>query len=369
MSPAADLPDFHVAEMASLSLAGSDRRRPIRVPEEDRSDGFEDAYDFDTLWYDAVRIGRDVRLICPRLYTLRPLLDRLQADGAHLKAPRVQGFRRHDIARLKVPDGAHRLSLQRGNWHAESGISPDGAAHFQGLNASLHMNRNNRLEWIDAWARFHIAEHGLEAMLILDNASTDYPPEAILDALSASGLKRAVVLKVPQSYGPTRRKHGRRGGKFLQPAMLNLARLRFLRTARAVLNADLDELVWSRGGAVFDAAAQSLLGLVMFAGEWRMPIPRVEPPYTYRQHVHVRPGNWPCPTKYCICPGGALRWAGWDVHRLESLVPIALPPRKDFGYWHCRGITTDWKGYGRLGPGDTGEKDASTAAVLERVFG
>ena len=366
--PAADLPDFHVAEMASLSLAGSGQRRPIRVPKDDRSDGFEDAYDYDTLWYDAVRIGGRLRLVCPRLYTLRPLLDRLTADGAALGRPRVSTSRRHEIATLSAPSGAARVGLRLGDWAGESGISADAAGHFAGLNASLHMNRDNRLEWIADWARFHIAEHGLQAMLVMDNASADYPPEAILEALSGTGLSRAVVLKVPQPYGPTRRKHGKRGGKFLQPAMLNLARLRFLRRARAVLNADLDELVWSRAGSVFDAAVRSPFGLVSFAGRWRLPPPRSEAPFRHAEHVHVRAGERPCPMKYCIRPTGPLGWAGWDVHRLESLVPIALPPRREMGYWHCRGITTDWKGYGRLNPDDIGARDASTAAVLERVF-
>ncbi|MEM1432161.1 MAG: hypothetical protein AAGG09_22105 [Pseudomonadota bacterium] len=366
--PSHTLPDFHVAEMASLSLAGSGKRRPIRVPRDDRSDGFEAAYDHDTLWYDAVRIRDKLHLVCPRLYTLRPLLDRLTLDGARLGALRVRAARRHEIATRRLPADASRLGLSIGPWHAESAISADAAAHFSGLNASLHMNRDNRLGWIADWARFHIAEHGLQAMLVMDNASTTYPPDAILEALSATGLARAVVLKVPQPYGPTRRKHGRRGGKFLQPAMLNLARLRFLRRARAVLNVDIDELVWSREGSVFDAAVKSPLGLATFAGEWRLPPPRTSMPFVHAQHLHRREGTWPCPTKYCIRPTGPLGWAGWDVHRLESVIPLSLPPRRGIGYWHCRGITTDWKGYGRLNPGDIGARDASTAAILERVF-
>jgi hypothetical protein len=366
---AAALPDFHVARMESLSLAGSGRRRPVRVPRAHRAPGFDAAYDADTLWYDAVRVGGEVRLVCPRLYDLRPLLDRVQADGAALRPARVRRARRHEIAALAAPSGVSRLSLALGDWRAETAISADAAGHFAGLNASLHISRNNRPEWLADWARFHVAEHGLEAMLVMDNASTDYPPEAILDALAPTGLKRAVVLCVPQPYGPTRGKTGRGGAKFLQPAMLNLARLRFLRRARAVLNADIDELVWSRGGSVFDAAVASPLGLVTFAGAWRQPPPRTAPPYIHAQHVHTREGEWPCPTKYCIRPDGPLRWAGWDVHRPETALPVGLRPRRDLGYWHCRGISTDWKGYGRLSPGNIGPRDASTAAILERALG
>ncbi|MEE4120895.1 MAG: hypothetical protein V2I65_17980 [Paracoccaceae bacterium] len=361
-------PDFHVARMESLSLAGSGRARAIRVPEEHRVPGFAAAYDFDTLWYDAVRIGGVVHLVCPRLYDLRPLLDAVEADGRRLRAPRVRRSRRHEIGTLAAPKGAERLSLALGDWEAECAISDDAAGHFAGLNTSLHVSRDNRPEWLADWARFHIAEHGLEAMLVMDNAS-DYPPETILEALAPTGLKRAVVLAVPQPYGPTRGKSGKGGAKFLQPAMLNLARLRFLRRARAVLNVDIDELVWSHGGSVFDAAVKSPLGLVSFAGSWRQPPPRTAPPFIHAQHVHTRTGEWPCPTKYCIRPDGPLRWAGWDVHRPDTALPVGLRPRRDMGYWHCRGITTDWKGYGRLSPGDIGPRDASTAAILERALG
>ncbi|RDC74794.1 hypothetical protein DLJ49_02085 [Rhodovulum sp. 12E13] len=361
-------PDFHVARMASLSLAGSGRARPIRVPEEHRAPGFGAAYDFDTLWYDAVRIGGVVHLVCPRLYDLRPLLDTVEADGQRLRPPRVRRSRRHEIATLAAPKRAERLSLALRDWQADCAISDDAAGHFAGLNASLHISRDNRPEWLADWARFHVAEHGLQAMLVMDNAS-DYPPDAILDALAPTGLERAVVLVVPQPYGPTRGKSGKGGAKFLQPAMLNLARLRFLRRARAVLNVDIDELVWAHGGSVFDAAVKSPLGLVSFAGEWRQPPPRTAPPFIHAQHVHTRTGEWPCPTKYCIRPDGPLRWAGWDVHRPDTALPVGLRPRRDMGYWHCRGITTDWKGYGRLKPGDIGPRDASTAAILERALG
>lgn len=365
-------PDFHVADLQSLSLAGSGERRDIRVPVRDRPEGFEAAYDAETLWYDAVRFGGDVVLVCPRLFNLTPLLSRLRHDGTQAAAPRRRTYRRHEIARLTIPREATRLRLTLGDWTGESGISADGTAHFAGLNASLHISRNNDLRWIADWAHYHISEHGLEAMLVMDNGSDAYPPEAILEALQPTGLKRAVVLNVPQPYGPTRGNVGGRkaggGAKFLQPAMLNLARLRYLRLARAVLNMDLDELAWSHRGSVFDAAVASPLGLVSLAGRWRMPAPRSTAPYIHADHSHLRPGDKPCPPKYCLRPDGPLRWAGWDVHRLETALPVGRRPSPGMGYWHCRGITTNWKTYDRLGFTSVGPRDASTAAVLERVF-
>jgi len=214
-----------------------------------------------------------------------------------------------------------------------------------------------------------VGEHGLQAMLLMDNGSDAYPPEAILDALADTGLHRAVVLKVPQPYGPPRTKTRSGAGKFLQPAMLNLARLRFLHRARAVLNVDIDELVWTRDGSVFDAAAGSMLGIVAFGGSWRYPALGSPPPHRHADHLYPRPDARPCPTKYCLRPGSLIGRGSWDVHRLELPLPMGLVRRQDLGYWHCRSITTNWKSYDRMLPNVLDPADAETAAAFARSLG
>lgn len=362
--------DFFVAEMQSLSLEGSGLTRDEIVPPAARGDGFDEAYDRTTLWYDAVARGRRLRVICPKLLNLKALINdaSLHFGDRPARIRRIRQFRRHDIVEIDLPAGAERLSVTAGRWRGESGLSRDQSGHFAGLNASLHISRNNRLEWIGDWARFHVAEHGLQAMLLMDNNSDDYPPEAILDVLAASGLKRGVVLKVPQPYGPVRSRLGGGGAKFLQPAMLNHARLRFLRRARAVLNVDIDELVWSRSGSVFDAAVGSPLGIVAFEGAWISPPAEAQLPVRHADHLHPEIGVGPCPTKYCIRPGGWRRQFGWDVHRPDIPLPMGLVKRKDFGYWHCRAITTNWKSYDRLTPRFSGEADPFASETFARLL-
>ncbi|MDV7145785.1 hypothetical protein R3X27_24165 [Tropicimonas sp. TH_r6] len=362
--------DFIIAEMQSLSVEGSGRTRSAIVPRAAQGEGFKEAYDWTTLWYDALADGRHLRLICPKLLNFRTFFvdGALKIDGQPARIRRTSRHRRHDIVELDLPDGAERVSTRTGRWQGESGISPMQTAHFAGLNASLHISRNNRLDWIEDWARFHIAEHGLEAMLLMDNASDAYPPEAILDTMARAGLKRGVVLKVPQSYGPVRSKTGGGGAKFLQPAMLNHARLRFLSRARAVLNADIDEIVWSRDGSVFDAAVESPLGLVAFEGNWTSPPMRSQPPFRHADHLHPEVGVGPCPTKYCIRPDGWRRHLSWDVHRPSLPLPMRLLKRSDFGYWHCRAITTNWKNYDRLQPRRSTEADPFAAETFARLL-
>ncbi|WP_068109294.1 hypothetical protein [Tropicimonas marinistellae] len=365
-----DLPDFSITEMQSLSVEGAGLRRHAIVPATARGDGFEDAYDWTTLWYDAVQLPGEIHLVCPKLLNFKALVadGAILADGKPARIARRHSFRRHDIVRLRTDVPATEVSTSAGRWRGASGVSPEQTDIFAGLNASLHISRNNRLDWIADWARFHIGEHGLEAMLVMDNASDAYPPAAILDTLASAGLKRAVVLKVPHRYGPVRQKSGGGGAKFLQPAMLNLARLRFLSRARAVLNADLDELVWTRAGSVFDAAVSSAAGFVTFEGRWRMPPSGAAPPFRHADHRFLRGTDKPCPTKYCLRPDGWRRGIGWDVHRPETLLPTGLLKRRDFGYWHCRGITTNWKSHNRLGGAKSGAEDPFAAATLDRLL-
>ncbi|MEL6205452.1 MAG: hypothetical protein AAFR47_09095 [Pseudomonadota bacterium] len=364
---------FRVEEVRPLSLSGSGLTRDIPIPPDRRNEDFESRYDFDTLWYDAIPDPKGVRLICPKLFNLASVLrNGLRLNGRRAGAIRLRRHKRHDEV-LVTGAAAEQLELVHGNWRAEAEVSRIDTTTFAGLNASLHISRNNRLEWIADWARFHIAEHGLQAMLLMDNASDMYGPEDILEALAQTGLERAIVLKVPHPYGPPRGKtaDGRRvsgNAKFLQPAMLNLARMRFLSQARAVLNADIDELIWTKGGSVFDAAVESRTGLVSIAGRWRMPSPQASAPSAHVDHTHLRPGDKPCPTKYCIAPNGPLGRFRWDVHRLETWLPLGRTPSPEFGYWHCRGITTNWKSYERLSFKSVGARDTMTAAVLDRAF-
>ena len=360
--------DFSIAEMQSLSVEGSGLRRTAIVPKSAQGPNFEQHYDWTTLWYDAVAIGGRLLVICPKLRNFKAMLAEgaLKLDDEPARIRRVRRFRRHDIVSLDLPDGAQTLSTASGRWRGQSGISLDQSGVFAGLNASLHISRNNRLEWIEDWARFHVAEHGLEAMLLMDNGSDAYAPEALLETLSGTGLKRAVVLNVPQTYGPVRSKSGGGGAKFLQPAMLNLARLRFLRHARAVLNVDIDELVWTKGGSIFDATVMSPLGLVAFDGEWRSPPYRIQPPVNHADHVHPEIGVGPCPTKYCIRPDGWRRHFGWDVHRPDLWLPMGPMKNTGFGYWHCRAITINWKSYDRLEPRKLDVSDDFTTETLTR---
>jgi hypothetical protein len=170
-------------------------------------------------------------------------------------------------------------------------------------------------------------------------------------------------------YGPVARGTKRpTKAKFLQAGLTNLARDRFLGAARAVLVNDVDELVVRHGTAtIFDATAASRGGFLKFRGAWRMAAPAGGGIPRHRDHWLVpQDGKLECPTKYCAVPGGRLRRYSWGTHNLDRLWFSARHETTDFGYLHCRDISSRWKG--ARGASDRGLEDMATRALLGRLL-
>ncbi len=335
--------------LASASLGGTDLRRDIPVPESHRPEGYAAAFDATTLWYDAIAGTDRTWLVCPKLLNFEDLLRgvMMRIDGAPAPILRIRGYRRHDIVELGGT-GAE-LALEAGAHGFTCPISPPQTDRFAGLNTHVAISKDNDPIWLTDFARFHIQHHGLEAMLLFDNGSTTTSLEEIEAALRATGLREVAVVPAPFPYGPRGKPPYARRTKFLQTALLNIARLRFLGCARAVLQCDIDELVWSEGASIFDRAAKSRLGLVRFAGLWHSPPEGSAAPFRHRDHICERAKNPASPTKYAIRPDSLLGRQSWDVHDIEGL-PTPLSITRHAGYLHCRGISTDWKGNNRARP-------------------
>jgi hypothetical protein len=351
-------------------------RRASPIAPEDRSPDHDARFDALTLVYDAVHLadsGR-VRLYCPPPLDLLPVFREAEfrLDGRPVRLRRLRRCRRYATAELDAPDRPARLSVTWRGWTGETPVASDAdCAPFAGRNVLLTLSRDNPLDWIADWARFHAAEHGANAVLFLDNGSTAYPPQALADTLaSVPGIEVVRVAVTDRPYGPLPLRGSKSRAMFLQTALLNLARARWLWRARAVLQCDVDELVVSRDGAsVFDATAASRAGWIKFRGLWRAPMGDPEAMPRHADHYGVLDDAKPCPAKYCIVPAGRMRRHSWNVHNLD-LVPFSGRFETDaFHYLHCRGITTRWKGEKSRNPLTARPADEAAQALLARVFG
>ena len=347
-------PHADVALTPARLPEGAALRREMPLPAARRDDRYVQRFDARTLFYDAFHEPGSgaITLVCPRLLNLWPALrDGLLLDGKPAgRRLRRRVHLRHEVLRLPVAEGATpqlALRIAGGARPVQPGVSRHDL--FAGRNCLIAMQKDTPAEWIEDWARWHASAHGADAVLLFDNGSAGADLAALQARLAAvPGIAVARVISAPFPYGD------RAGGrfvvpsKFLQTAMLNLARLRFLGRARGVLSLDIDEFMQPLpAGTVFDAAARSPLGLVSFAGRWVHAAG--DGPQPQRRHgLRTATGGLSANTKWCASPGRGAARLSWAVHRPGgALFPLSV--RRGLGYWHFHATTTGWKG-GRLSP-------------------
>lgn len=338
-------------DFATCSLFGSGYTRLSKVPSQYKTKDYDQKFDADTLWVDAVHSKGKVVLVCPRLNNLREslLTAQFRLDGVRIKA-RIREYRRHALIELPAKYTPSRVSVRIGRWTGHSAINPTDAELFRARNVLFTLSKDNRLEWIHDWARFHARHQGADAVCFVDNGSTDYNVTQIEEAIREAGVAAVKVLRTPLPYGPRGERPYKLCDQFLQTCIMNIARLRFLSQARAVLNCDIDELVHSTGESVFDQALRSRFGFVRFQGSWRYPEPNLQGITRHADHAFRRQESNPCSEKWCLVPKGPLGSMQWRPHSLEHLPFSKLFNERNTRFWHCRGISNDWKNYGRLKP-------------------
>jgi hypothetical protein len=336
---------FSIIKLASADLSQTQVRRDFVADPFVEGCRYVDSYDRTTLWYDAFWRGGQVYVVCPKLLNLLPLIRHacIKLDGCKTPISKVRQYRRYDTIELRSSRHPTEISMEGEGFAVNSPISQEQTHLFNGLNAHTTLSLNNDIRWICDFGRYMVKAQGLEAMLLFDNGSTDYCLEDVATALMKTGLKQVVIVSAPFKYG-LKTVYNSNRAKFLQTAMLNLARLRFFATARAVINADLDELIWSRGGNVFDLTRRSFLGFSVFSGEWRFPHPQQRNIESHAAHDHKSNKTETCPCKYCIIPQGRLKHLSWDVHRLSGLPFKKILRNPNIGFYHCHHTSTQWKG-------------------------
>lgn len=333
-----------VIDLAGLVLRedGPLRRDHVRPPDR-RSAHYLERFDDRTLFYDAVRLedGRSL-ITAPRLLNLWPALrDGLRVDGTR---PRVRRRTWLRTEQLTLPAGPVTLDL--GDGPRPLPVRPAQSDLMVGRNVLVAVNKNNALHWIEDWARYGAAVHGADAVVLFDNASTDYDAADIAERLARiEDLQATIIYRAPYPYGPTDRS-GRFevSPRFFQTGMLNIARRDALWHARAALSVDIDEIVRSETGArVFDLAARHPLGMVTIDGTWIYPDPAGQGAADHGAHVFRRVPDRKCNRKWCMTPQGPMARFGWAVHQVGGILQNLFTRTNAVRLMHCRGTSTGWK--------------------------
>jgi hypothetical protein len=350
--------------------AGARLREPTR-PLEARQQDFNERFDFDTLFYDALWNVEQtrVRLVAPALLNLSPLLAASTISAQHSGVAchfEARNLDRASEVEVAVPPGTTAIVVTGpvGTFYITP--TPTRFELFEGRRVVFTLSKNNHLPWIKDWARYYRDVHGAEAVLIYDNMSTAYSSAALAAALQEVEGITAVVVEWPFRHGAPG--FGLRrywDSNFSQLGVLAHARWNFLQRARSVLNCDIDELVVSRRDeSVFAQAERSPLGVVSFMGDWMFGIEGITKParedclpkftdyqFKVKSRWGMRFGFLPsrverCKSKWAAVPARTPLRAQWHIHTVNGW-PASRIHSHDLSFRHFREINFNWK-YDRL---------------------
>lgn len=343
------------------------RRKPTR-PVDLRGPDFEKKFDFDTLFYDSVvsEDGTRARIVAPPLFNLRADIAkatiRAGSTGAECRFE-IRDLDRQSQILVDVPPDERTLTVESGLGSFPLRLNRPENHIFRDERVIFTLSKNNDLQWVMDWARFYRDVHGATAALIFDNGSTLYTAQELLDALRlVKGLRKVVVVRWPFRHGPPG--HGLKrywDSNFSQLGAFEVARWRFLQSARSVVNCDVDELVLSKTGAsVFESAESSRSGVVSYYGDWvfgiegETRIASPGEPMRFKDYRHVlrtivkrRWGLLPthpmrCKMKWTVVPRRCPPGSQWHVHTINGFWQARLNDA-NLRFRHFREISNSWK--------------------------
>jgi hypothetical protein len=342
--------------LSPLELNPSGRiRRTMPRPDHLRQPDYEDKYDFSTVFYDCFKSvnGDWCVFVGPPLRNLEPVVLPELLAAFQGPAPADVSLRhlfccdqlwiRTDESYALLPHCTFRqaqISVQPGYWDL-----------FDGRKVLLTKSKDNELRWIRDWVRFFASKHGSDAVLFYDNGSTSYDISEIRETItSIPGIEVALVVRWPFKFGPVGSEtvHGPQGlpwdSDYSQYGILEHARHRFLGSAEAVVNADVDELVLTKQkDSVFELLSRSETGYLRYPGYWIESATestnkkRRHFDFTYRlvRETEVSDPKW------TVAPHRCSQNSQWGVHDVWGMQPDALSCEVSFR--HFRAISTSWK--------------------------
>lgn len=273
----------------------------------------------------------------------------------------------------KLDDAAFKLD---GGNALTGKVSPSGLSLFRDKKVLFAISKNNKLKWIRDWAKFYVDVHGVNALLLYDNGSTEYGLDELLSAIGVKGLEVAVVVDWPFKYGSTKQGQGDKwDSNFCQRSMFVHARRRFLDEAAYAINQDVDELlVTTSGKSIFELVDNTPEKFITYPGRW------IESPIignaadgrdlSFRDYGYFDTDSYRCHSKWAIAPSRTKQVRNWSVHKVAGM-PRNISSEAEFR--HFRAISTGWKA-GRLSESDDEaigsklELDKSWRSIAEQLW-
>lgn len=315
---------------------------------------FNDNYDWDNIWYDAVQVSADTLLLIgpPMNNTAQLIANKIgitDADGNLLQG-RFIPMDRAQLTVIQTPRWLDRVNM------ISEVVTPI-AVHrlddrFNGKRVIFTLQKDNPVSWIKQWAIYHRDTLGADGILIYDNGSRAYTAEQLELSLAIPDIIVAVVRwDVP--YGPQGfdcNYYNTWDSDYAQSTMFEHAKRRYLHCASIAVNADIDELVVAPGRTLgtiaSDLNTRGIAGYT-YKGRWIEPydvkngrdarqIPHDQRRfYDYHCTDHTNPrdlGN-----KWMLIPAKSMEHQ-WLVHHTTA----PMEHNTDIYYGHYLAMNTNW---------------------------
>lgn len=248
---------------------------------------FEQNYDYDTLWNDAVQINDNtILLIGPPLYDGgRTVVKDLHfSDGVVNSETSIQEMDRACVTTLRTTGRLDELRFSR--MFGKSGVIEVNQPNmdFAGKKVIVTISRDHPISWLKQWIDYHKVVHDLDGLLLYNNRSKIYTSRELEMAISRPDMMIKVVdYDVPFGCmgGGDWEWNGRSGNHlpwdsdFSQYVMLEHAKWRYLHCADLAINADTDELLYIKHNTLdgmADYCKTSSNSVWLYKGTWIEPV-------------------------------------------------------------------------------------------------
>ncbi|VAW23437.1 hypothetical protein MNBD_ALPHA12-2271 [hydrothermal vent metagenome] len=347
-----------VAHSAAFLPEGYALARKPRFGWRSRPESFYQGFEKRALFYDVFRHadGEQVLLVGPPPRNLLGLLKRAHYSVKGNKTsfkPKFFISQSVMIMTLKgVPKNADILDVRVDDLEFALPIGENFARELAGRRVLFTMSKNNPLPWIKAWAHYHQRFHDVDAVVLIDNGSSDYPPEEIARTLEKTRVKEIMIISWPYIYGAIDRAviFNPYWTHFLQIAGLALVLRRFVARAEGILNCDIDELVAHRKApSIFSALQNTPQGLLAMNGSWVEPLPLSSNYGDHRDFIYrvkdqekrvCHERKWLLDPRQDWVQNLAIHpYMHWIKGRPRGSKFMS----EDAFFWHFKGINTNWK--------------------------
>lgn len=369
-------------ELGSIRLdaSGPVRREPPR-PHGQRQPGYNEAFDYHTLFFDCFRLDDGtVRFMGPPPFNLKPVLAQaeLKPGGDDRTTRPFNAAAIRCISRVLTIDvemqtdaGRCDLVLPSGSEIYDVNISPSGTRLFEGRHVLMTMIKYDHLDWLRQWVEFYVRAHGVDAVLIYNNDAPDYSSSDIAATLEGiTGLEAVGVVDWFFPYGPGAGASGRWDSAYAQVGAMEHARFRFLQRARSMINADVDELAFChREGETLTAlTAAAAGGYLCYPACWataerggQYALPAVE--RRFRDSYFINPDRTFIAGKWSLVPAMIPATHELGVHQVRGLEPDTSTSDR-VSLRHMPEFNTGWKVRRKVGANMT-----QPDPVMQRTFG